>query len=227
MIEPESHRIRSFVRREGRITPAQARALAELLPHYGLQVTGGVFDFIRIFGRDAVRTLEIGCGNGDTLSELASLHPDQDFIGIEVHRPGVGRLLNTLARANLDNVRVVCADAVEVLDRCIPDASLDAVLLYFPDPWPKKRHHKRRIVQPEFVACVAQKLKPGGRFQLATDWVEYAEQMLATLMASPGFHNTAADGGFVPRPTERPLTRFERRGLNRGHPVYDLVCTRR
>jgi tRNA (guanine-N7-)-methyltransferase len=227
MIEPEPRRIRSFVRREGRMTPAQTRALDQLLPHYGLQVSEGVFDFARIFGRDAARTLEIGCGNGDTLSQLAGLHPDQDFIGIEVHRPGVGRLLNSLATARIENVRVVCADAVEVLDRCIPAASLDAVLLYFPDPWPKKRHHKRRIVQPEFVACVAQKLKPGGRFQLATDWLEYAEHMLATVTANPELVNTATEGGYVPRPTERPLTKFELRGLNRGHPVYDLVCTRR
>lgn len=209
------------------MTPAQTRALDELLPRYGLQITDDRFDFTRIFGRDATRTLEIGCGNGDTLYELARLHPDEDFLGVEVHRPGVGRLLNTLAAGQLDNARVICADAVEVITRCIPDASLDAVLLYFPDPWPKKRHHKRRIVQPEFAACVTRKLKPGGHFRLATDWPEYAEHMLAVLTASPGLINSAADGGYVPRPTERPLTKFERRGLTRGHPVRDLVFVRR
>jgi tRNA (guanine-N7-)-methyltransferase len=208
------------------MTPAQTRALDELLPRYGLQIDAG-FDFQDIFGRDAPRTLEIGCGNGDTLSELAGLHPDRDFIGIEVHRPGVGRLLNTLASANLDNVRVICADAVDVLDRCVPDASLDAVLLYFPDPWPKKRHHKRRIVQAEFAACVSGKLKPGGHFRLATDWPEYAEHMLTVLTACPGLINAATDGHYVPRPAERPLTKFERRGLNRGHPVRDLVFIHR
>ncbi|MGH8369676.1 MAG: tRNA (guanosine(46)-N7)-methyltransferase TrmB [Gammaproteobacteria bacterium] len=227
MTELEPHRIRSFVRREGRMTPAQSRALDKLLPRYGLQITDGSFDLPHIFGRDAPRTLEIGFGNGDTLCELAGQHPDQDFIGIEVHRPDVGRLLNSLVTGNIDNVRVICADAVEVFDRCIPDASLDTVLLYFPDPWPKKRHHKRRIVQPEFVAVVAQKLKSNGRFQLATDWPEYAEHMLTVLAASPEFTNTAAGGDYVPRPPARPLTKFERRGLNRGHPVYDLICARR
>jgi tRNA (guanine-N7-)-methyltransferase len=209
------------------LTPAQARALDELLPRYGLDPAAGCFDFARFFGRDARRTLEIGCGNGDTLSELARRHPDEDFIGIEVHRPGVGHLLNALVSEQLPNVRVVCADAVEVLHRCVEDASLDAVLLYFPDPWPKKRHHKRRIVQPEFVECVARKLKHGGRFQLATDWPEYAEHMLAVLSACADFANAAADGTYVTRPDERPLTKFERRGLNRGHPVRDLVFLRR
>ncbi|HEX5339707.1 MAG TPA: tRNA (guanosine(46)-N7)-methyltransferase TrmB [Gammaproteobacteria bacterium] len=209
------------------MTPAQSRALDELLPHYGLQSEAGEFDFPRIFGRDAQRTLEIGFGNGDTLLELAQLHPDRDFIGIEVHRPGIGRLLNALAHAALDNVRVVCVDAVQILDRCVPDASLDAVLLYFPDPWPKKRHHKRRIVQPEFATLVAHKLKPGGSFQLATDWPDYAEHMLEVLSACPDFSNLAGSGAYVARPAERPLTRFERRGLKRGHPVHDLAFARR
>lgn len=215
------------MRREGRLTPAQSRALDELLPRYGLDPNDGRFDFARIFGRDARRTLEIGCGNGDTLSALALRYPDEDFIGIEVHRPGVGHLLNALAREHLPNVRVVCADAVDVLQRCVEDESLDAVLLYFPDPWPKKRHHKRRIVQPEFVGCVARKLKHGGRFQLATDWPEYAGHMLAVLNACADFSNAAADGTYVPRPDERPITKFERRGLKRGHPVRDMVFLRR
>ncbi|HET7921513.1 MAG TPA: tRNA (guanosine(46)-N7)-methyltransferase TrmB [Gammaproteobacteria bacterium] len=224
---PHPRRIRSFVRREGRLTPAQARALDALLPRYGLNIENGVFDFPQLFGRDAPRTLEIGFGNGDTLAELAQRHPEQDFIGIEVHRPGVGRLLNAAAAAGLGNLRVVCADAVEVLSTCVPDASLDAVLLYFPDPWPKKRHHKRRIVQPEFAELVARKLVRGGHFRLATDWPEYAEHMLAVLSACPALENRAGAAGHVPRPAERPLTRFERRGLMRGHPVRDLAFVRR
>jgi len=223
---PELRRIRSFVRREGRLTPAQSRALEELMPRYGLQIADRPYDFAAIFGRDAPLTLEIGFGNGDTLSELARLNPDRDFIGIEVHRPGVGRLLNNLAAAQLENVRVICGDAVEILNRCIPDASLAAVLLYFPDPWPKKRHHKRRIVQAEFVTCITRKLQSGGQFHLATDWPEYAEHMLAVLQAAPELRNTAADSAYVARPAERPLTKFEQRGLNRGHPVRDLVFSR-
>lgn len=198
-----------------------------MLPRYGLRIEDGAFDFPRIFGRAAPCTLEIGFGNGDTLAELARLHPEQDFIGIEVHRPGVGRLLNALSTAECANVRVVCADAVEILNHCVADASLDAVLLYFPDPWPKKRHHKRRIVQSEFVTLVARKLKSGGQFRLATDWPEYAAHMLAVLSACPDFINQAGAGAHAPRPAERPFTRFERRGLDRGHPVRDLVFIRR
>ncbi|MDE2197090.1 MAG: tRNA (guanosine(46)-N7)-methyltransferase TrmB [Gammaproteobacteria bacterium] len=209
------------------MTPAQERALAMLLPKYGLDPGLAPFDFPRLFGRDAGRTLEIGFGNGDTLAELARLHPQRDFLGIEVHRPGVGRLLMAVEAEQLSNVRVVCADAVEVLTRCVPAGSLDAVLLYFPDPWPKKRHHKRRLVQAEFVALVADKLKSGGRFHLATDWPGYAEHMLAVLTQNTDFINLAAAGDYAPRPAERPLTRFERRGLGLGHAVRDLVWMRR
>lgn len=215
------------MRREGRLTPAQRRAVDALLPKYGLDPAQGAFDFTRIFGRNTKRTLEIGFGNGETLAELARIHSEEDFLGVEVHRPGVGRLLMTLEAESLKNVRVICADAVEVLGRCVPDASLDAVLVYFPDPWPKQRHHKRRLLQPEFVALVACKLKSGGSFLLATDWPDYAEYMLAVLAQSSDFINAAPSDGDVPRPTERPLTKFERRGLRLGHPVRELIFVRR
>lgn len=219
--------IRSFVLRQGRITRGQRAAFTKLMPRYGLNPAHGPFDFISLFGREARRTLEIGFGNGEALVALAHAHPEEDFLGVEVHRPGVGRLLLALDTEKLTNVRVVCADAVEVLQRCVPDASLDAVLLFFPDPWPKKRHHKRRLVQKEFIALLAQKLKSGGRLQLATDWPDYAAQMLAVLDSSPAFSNCAADGGYARRPAQRPPTKFERRGVALGHAVHDLVFVRR
>ncbi|HKS94197.1 MAG TPA: tRNA (guanosine(46)-N7)-methyltransferase TrmB, partial [Gammaproteobacteria bacterium] len=219
--------IRSFVLRQGRITRGQRTAFIRLMPRYGLDPAHGAFDFTSSFSRAARRTLEIGFGNGEMLLALARAQPGEDFIGIEVHRPGIGRLLLALDAEQLANVRVVCADAVEVLQRCVPDASLDAVLLFFPDPWPKKRHHKRRLVQAEFIALLAQKLKSGGRLQLATDWPDYAAQMLAVLNNSPAFSNCAADGGYAPRPAQRPPTKFERRGVALGHPVRDLAFVRR
>jgi tRNA (guanine-N7-)-methyltransferase len=221
----EPRRIRSFVLRQGRMTTAQNRALDELLPRYG--APEGRLDLTQLFGREARRTLEIGFGDGETLLELARLHPDENYLGIEVHRPGVGRLLMALESAGLTNVRVLNADAVQVLDARLPDGSLDALLTYFPDPWPKKRHHKRRLVQPEFAALVARKLKAGGRWHLATDWEDYALQMLAVLNDAPGFSSLSASGEWVPRPPERPATKFERRGLKLGHRVHDLVFTRR
>ncbi|MDE2070639.1 MAG: tRNA (guanosine(46)-N7)-methyltransferase TrmB [Gammaproteobacteria bacterium] len=219
--------IRSFVLRQGRITRGQRTAFARLMPHYGLDPAHGAFDFTSTFGREARRTLEIGFGNGEALLTLARAHPEEDFLGIEVHRPGIGRLLPALDAEQLTNVRVVCADAVEVLQRCVPDASLDAALLFFPDPWPKKRHHKRRLVQAEFIALLAPKLKSGGRLQLATDWPDYAAQMLAVLNSAPAFSNCAADAGYAPRPAQRPPTKFERRGVALGHPVRDLEFVRR
>lgn len=227
MPEPKPHRlIQSFVRREGRLTPGQQQALESLLPHYGIAFASTPLDLDALFGRNAHRVLEIGCGNGETLATLASTHPEQDFIGVEVYRPGVGRLLRRVNEENLSNVRVSLHDAVQVLREQIPDAALDALLLYFPDPWPKKRHHKRRIVQAEFCTLVARKLKPGGHFHLATDWAHYAEHMLAVLAACPYFDNTAPAGGYVPRPPERPHTKFEQRGEQLGHAVADLVFTR-
>jgi tRNA (guanine-N7-)-methyltransferase len=217
--------IRSYVLRAGRITQAQKRALAELLPRYGIPYAPAVLDLDRVFGRAAPRVLEIGFGNGDTLVELASSFPDRDFIGVEVHPPGIGHCLLAVESLGLANLRVVAHDAVEVLAHMIPPASLDEVLVYFPDPWPKKRHHKRRIVQPEFASLVASRLRPGGRFRLATDWEPYAAWMLEVLNASPDFTNAAPDGGCVERP-ERGATRFERRGRRLGHRVYDLDYVR-
>jgi len=218
-------RIRSFVRREGRLTPGQQNALEELWPHFGLSAEHE-FKLAQAFDRSAPLTLEIGFGNGSSLARMATDDPQSDFIGIEVHRPGVGHLLIELDRQALDNVRILCHDAVEVLDRCIPDASLDRVLLFFPDPWPKRKHHKRRIVQPDFVARIARKLKTGGHFHMATDWEHYAEHMLKIMQSTTDFVNCDAAGGYSKRPGYRPVTKFERRGQRLGHGVRDLVYRR-
>lgn len=218
--------IRSFVARAGRMTPAQERAWRELWPRYGIEEAGGVLDLAQLFGREAPCTLEIGFGNGESLVTLAAARPGENFLGIEVHRPGVGHLMLRADSLGLTNVRVACRDAVEVLEQRIPDGSLDNVLLYFPDPWPKKRHHKRRIVQPAFVELVARRLKAGGRFRLATDWQHYAEQMLAVVGSCALLANECGDG-YAPRPESRPLTRFESRGQRLGHEVWDLSFRRR
>ena len=223
---PAPRAIRSFVRRGGRTTPAQQRALTELWPCFGLDTAELPLDLDTAFGRRAPRTLEIGFGNGDTLVALAAAQPEHDFLGVEVHAPGVGRCLLGAAAAGLTNLRVVRRDAVELLQHAIADAALDEVLIYFADPWPKKRHHKRRLVQPGFVALLARRLRPGGRLRLATDWEPYAQSMLAVLGASPAFRNCAAVGGYVPRPAARPETRFERRGTRLGHLVRDLEFER-
>lgn len=218
--------MRSFVVRAGRMTVAQERAWVELWPRFGLESTDAPLDLASVFGREAPRTLEIGFGNGESLVALATAHPERDFLGIEVHPPGVGHLLLRIEEFGLGNLRVICRDAVEVLQRCIPDASLDEVLLYFPDPWPKKRHHKRRIVQPDFVALLASRLRPGGMFRMATDWQPYAEHMLAVAGACVSLHNDSPQGEYVPRPDSRPVTRFERRGQRLGHGVWDLAFRR-
>ncbi len=207
------------------MTEAQDRAWRELWPRFGIEPGDEPIDLAAVFGRDAPRTLEIGFGNGDTLLALASTQPERDFLGIEVHRPGVGHLLLRIAEAGLKNVRVICRDAVEVLERCIPAGSLDEVLIYFPDPWPKKRHHKRRIVQPGFVELVATRLRPGGVLRMATDWEHYAQQMLEVAGACAALSNES-DEEFVPRPQSRPPTRFERRGQRLGHGVRDLAFRR-
>lgn len=217
--------VRSFVVRAGRMTVAQERAWRELWPRYGID-DDGPLDLRTVFGREARVTLEVGFGNGESLAALAIAQPDRDFLGIEVHRPGVGHLLLSAEAAGLDNLRVISRDAVEVLEHRIADEALDEVLLYFPDPWPKKRHHKRRIVQPAFVELVAHRLRPGGVFRLATDWQNYAEHMLAVVGASDKLHNESPAGGYVPRPDSRPLTRFELRGQRLGHEVWDLAFTR-
>ncbi|MDH3871020.1 MAG: tRNA (guanosine(46)-N7)-methyltransferase TrmB [Gammaproteobacteria bacterium] len=223
--QPHNREIRSFVRREGRITRSQQRALDELWPRYGLEASQHL-DLDRLFGRRAARTLEIGFGNGASLAAMAEQEPDTDFIGIEVHRPGVGHLLLELERRGLENVRIICDDAVQVLKHCLPDATLDRVLLFFPDPWPKKRHHKRRIVQPAFIELLARKLKTGGTLHMATDWEDYAEHMLAVMEKAQGFRNCAGQGHFSPRPSYRPVTKFERRGQRLGHGVWDLLFER-
>ncbi len=228
MSESEHPRsIRSFVTRAGRITVAQQRALEELWPKYGVEFAPAPLQVAALFGRVAPLTLEIGFGNGDNLARLAGAHPQRDFLGIEVHRAGVGRLMLALQAQALSNVRIICHDAVEVLERQIPQASVAEILILFPDPWPKKRHHKRRLVQEAFVRLAAQRLGRGGLLRLATDWQPYALQMLETLSAAPDLQNLATAGGFVPRPAERESTRFERRGERLGHEVWDLAFQRR
>ena len=226
---PVIRKIRSFVLRAGRITPAQQRALTELWPRYGLDIphSSAPFDLDRIFGRSSARSLEIGFGNGENLLGLARAHPERDFIGIEVHRSGVGHLLLELESSQLTNVRVICHDAVEVLEQYIAPESLDEILILFPDPWHKKRHHKRRLIQMEFVSLAASRLSIGGRLQLATDWEPYALQMLEVMSASPLFANLSKSQNFVSRPEWRALTRFERRGHRLGHGVWDLSFERR
>jgi tRNA (guanine-N7-)-methyltransferase len=218
--------IRSFVVRAGRMTVAQERAWQELWPRYGVETGTAPLDLAAVFGRDAPRTLEIGFGNGESLVALASVHPERDYLGIEVHPPGVGHLMLRAEELGLANVRAICRDAVEVLQQCIPEAALDEVVLYFPDPWPKKRHHKRRIVQPGFVTLLAHRLRPGGLLRMATDWQPYAEHMLEVASGCSLLRNESPDGGFVPRPDSRPVTRFERRGQRLGHGVWDLAFRR-
>lgn len=218
--------IRSFVRREGRMTEAQQRALAELWPRYGVEPPDGPLDLARLFGRPAPVIFEIGFGMGDYLFSRVIAEPERDFFGVEVHRPGVGRLLNRAHEAGRGNLRVACHDAVEVLRDWIPPASLDEIVIQFPDPWHKKRHHKRRLVQQAFARLAASRLRPGGLLSLATDWAEYAQHMLAVLNVEPLLRNEAADGGFVPRPAQRLKTKFEQRGERLGHGVFDLAYRR-
>lgn len=219
--------IRSFTLRQGRFTAAQRRALNTLWPIYGLTFANTLPDYGQIFGRSAPLVVEIGFGNGETLAQLASNQPQTDFIGIEVHRPGVAQLLSRLKERELTNVRIFCADAVEVLTTQIADGSLTGVNLFFPDPWPKKRHHKRRLVTPVFASLVAGKLKCGGIFHAATDWEDYARHMLEVLEQCDQLENTAGKAKFSPRPEHRALTKFERRGQKLGHDVWDLIFVRR
>ncbi len=207
------------------MTAAQQRALRELWPRYGID-SNRMVDLHALFGRSTPVTLEIGFGNGDTLLAMAQASPETDFIGIEVHRPGVGRLLQALEDRHINNVRVMCDDAVEILQRCLPDHCLQRVLLFFPDPWHKKRHHKRRIVQPEFVELLAKKLQHGGILHMATDWENYAQHMLEVVGASAAFRNCAGQGQYSGKPDWRPITKFEQRGLRLGHGVWDLLFER-
>ena len=218
--------IRSFVLREGRITPAQQRAFDQHWGCFGLDYQGTLRDFDDLFGRSAPRVLEIGFGNGEALAWAAGDDPARDYMGIEVHRPGVGRLLNALAARDVRNVRIWNHDAVEVLQNEIADVALDEVRIWFPDPWPKKRHHKRRLIQPAFAELLATRVKPGGLLHLATDWRGYASHMQEVLAAQPGWRLRTGESGESRRPDWRIETRFERRGIDLGHPVTDLLYDR-
>ena len=223
-------RIRSYVLRAGRVGPGQARALAEIGPQFMLPYQPAELDLAAAFGRavsnshPAPRILEIGFGMGEGLAEIAAAHPENDYLGVEVHTPGVGALLKQLGERGLTNVRVVQHDAVEVLTKMLAPASLAGIHIFFPDPWHKKRHHKRRLIQPPLVQLLASRIQAGGYIHLATDWQDYAEQMLAVLTAEPLLQNTVAD--YAPRPDTRPLTKFEQRGIRLGHGVWDLVFRR-
>lgn len=205
------------------MTPGQQRAFDQNWAQWGLEHSTGQLDFDTVFGREGPRVLEIGFGMGQSLVAMAVAAPEKNFVGIEVHRPGVGRILHDMAEQEAHNIRVYCHDAVEVLNDCIPDASLDTVQIFFPDPWHKKRHHKRRLIQPAFVAKLVEKLKPGGILHLATDWENYAQQMLEVLTQAEGLANTSAGCGFAVRPESRPPTKFELRGERLGHGVWDLL----
>lgn len=218
----QRRRIRSFVLRPGRMTGGQRRALEDGLPRFGLQREDGPLDPERAFGRPGPLVMEIGFGMGQSLVEMAAAQPDTNFIGVEVHRPGVGRLLHAMLEREVDNIRVYCDDAVAVLESCIGAGMLDGVQVFFPDPWHKKRHHKRRLIQPDFVDLLCRRLAPGGFLHLATDWENYAEQMMEVLSAESQLINTAGPGQFSPRPGHRPLTKFEQRGQRLGHGVWDL-----
>ncbi len=220
-------KIRSFVRREGRLTKGQEMALDKNWPVMGINFAQAPLVWSEVYQREnAPVVLEIGFGMGASFVEMAKNAPEKNFLGIEVHTPGVGACLMAAEEAELSNLRVMCHDAVEVFEHMIPDGSLDTVQLYFPDPWHKARHHKRRIVQPEFAEMVRKKLKIGGIFHMATDWENYAEHMVEVMNVAPGYRNTATDGDYIPRPEERPLTKFEARGHRLGHGVWDMKFER-
>ena len=220
-----AHRpIRSFVLRQGRVSDAQRRAHDALLPKFGIPYAPHPIDLDRAFGRSAPKVLEIGFGMGDATATLAAQRPEYDYLGIEVHTPGVGSLLKRIAELDLANVRIIQHDAVEVLRDMIAPAAFDAAHVFFPDPWPKKRHHKRRLVQPPLISLLCARTKPGAYIHVATDWQDYAEQILAVMSAEPRLANTAS--GYAPRPDYRPQTKFESRGLKLGHGVWDIVFRR-
>ena len=224
--EPHVNRhIRSFVLRQGRVSPAQQRACDTLLPHFGIQYAARPLDLAQPFGRTAPKILEIGFGMGDSTATIALAHPENDYLALEVHTPGVGNLLKLIAAQHISNIRIIQHDAVEVLRDMISNGALDGVHIFFPDPWHKARHNKRRLIQSPFIAQLMHKLKPGGYIHVATDWQDYAEQVLAVLRAEPLLKNTAAD--YAPRPDYRPLTKFEQRGIKLGHGVWDMVFRRK
>ena len=219
-------RIRSYVLRTGRMTQVQKRSLEKNWQRWGIEYDGREIAFDAVFGRSGPRTLEIGFGMGQSLVEMAEVSPETNFIGIEVHSPGVGKLLHSMEERGVENLRVYCHDAVEILGDCIPVESLDAIQIFFPDPWHKRRHQKRRLIQSPFVAQLISKLKIGGILHLATDWEDYARQMMAVLSSADGLYNTCGEHQFAPRPEYRPLTKFEARGERLGHGVWDLVFSR-
>jgi tRNA (guanine-N7-)-methyltransferase len=216
--------IRSFVLRQGRMSPAQTQALSDLLPVYGIPYQAAPLDLAQPFGRNAPTILEIGCGMGETTARIATSQPEKNFIGIEVHAPGVGALLKLIGAGQFTNLRVVQHDAVEVVRDMIPASSLAGIHIFFPDPWPKARHHKRRLIQPAFVHLLASRLAPGGYLHCATDWEHYAQQMLEVLSGEPLLANSAQD--YAPRPDYRPVTKFENRGIKLGHGVWDVIFVR-
>lgn len=214
--------VRSYVVRGGRLTASQREAIDRLWPRYGLEINQGVIDRQQVFGRRAELVFEVGFGMGESLVEMAAEHPDRDYIGIDVHPPGIGTLLREIDARGLDNVRVMRGDATEVLSRCFADGSLDRIQIFFPDPWHKKRHHKRRLIQSDFIEALAVKMRTGGILHLATDWENYAEQMMAVMSSSKRFRNLAGPGNYSAA-GDRPQTKFERRGRKLGHGVWDLV----
>ena len=217
--------IRSYVLRQGRISNAQRKAYETLLPEYGVSFSEARLDLEKIFGRSAPKILEIGSGMGETTASIAQQHPQNDYLAIEVHTPGVGSLLGQINRLELTNIRIIQHDAVEVLQQMLQPSSLDGVHIFFPDPWPKVRHHKRRLIQPDFVSLLCEHLKSGGYLHIATDWKDYAEQILLILSKETLLTNTAID--YAARPQYRPLTKFEQRGLRLGHSVWDLIFIRK
>ena len=217
--------IRSFVLRQGRVSNAQQRAYDTLLPQFGIAYAPHTIDLNGVFGRATPRILEIGFGMGETTALIAARNPDHDYLGIEVHTPGVGSLLKAIAEQGLTNLRIMQHDAVEVLHNMIAPETFDGVHIFFPDPWPKKRHHKRRLIQTEFVSLLTSRMKPGAYLHAATDWQEYAEHILAVLSGESQLQNTAPD--YAPRPAYRPQTKFESRGIKLGHGVWDIVFQRR
>lgn len=218
--------VKSFVLRAGRTSHRQQQGLEQHLKNYEIACTSTAWDLASLFGREADTIVEIGFGMGASLLTMARARPEINFIGIEVHRAGIGSLSAALCDEGITNVRIVPLDAVEVFKQCIPDGTLAGIQIFFPDPWPKKRHHKRRLIQPDFVHLLAQKLRQDGFLHCATDWQEYAEQMLSTLTQQPLLHNQHEAGGFIERPATRPLTKFENRGKNLGHEVFDLIFLR-
>jgi len=220
-VNPQQRHIRSFVLRQGRVSNAQRRAIDVLLPRFGIAYTDSHCDFVAAFGRSAPQFLEIGFGMGETTAQIAAAHPQNDYIAVEVHTPGVGALLREMEARQLTNIRIIQHDAVEIVSHMVAGASLAGIHLFFPDPWPKKRHHKRRLLQPAFVHLLASRLQSGGYLHVATDWEEYAVEILKVCSAEPALINTAKD--FAPRPAYRPQTKFESRGMKLGHGVGDIV----